>query len=182
MKQIKKISKKGAIILAGLIVIGMVVSGAVISWYMNANTETGTIGDLLQYSVDDVSYSVMEELAPDISYSNVVPGDSETLTRYIQISSNINQDHTIKFSLINDTASAGDFIGTTLTLFDNTSGTPVEVCTCTDGATDTGTIVFSAGDKKVLELVLEVDNYFDTEEGTVDLTFDLLVERNAEMP
>lgn len=178
----KKMSKASLVGLA-LVIVGMVaVTGALITFYLNADTQTGTIDDLLEYSVDDTNWNTMEDYTPTISFSNIAPGDSETITRYVQISSNINEDHTIKFTLKQDTGCTSDFEGVVLTLFDNSTGTPVEVATCTNGTEDSGTIVFSAGEKVSFLLTLEVDNYYDTEEGTEALTYDFLVERNAVMP
>lgn len=181
-KRTKKLTKRGLVLLGVLICATALALGAVITFYANLNVTTGTIDVLLEYSEDDSNWVACEEATPTITFENMVPGDSNTTNRWVKISGKINKDHTINFTLSKDSGCTADMVGTTLTLYDNTTGTPVEIATCTDGVSDWGTITFTKGHKAKLELVCDIDNYYDTEEGTEDLSWDIEIERNAVMP
>ena len=149
MKNFKKISKKGAIILAGLIIVGLVASGALMNYYLNRDV-TADSQVILEYSAtgdftgEEVNAETLD-MPIDVG-DDFVGNDTEFFVYWMKCNANLDNDLKTTWTL-SDT-STDDPEGLTIALQYDDSGTWTDIFnwSAVDDGSTAQAYTFSPGD------------------------------------
>ena len=174
MKNFKKISKKGAVLLAGLLVIGMIAGAAMMNRYMQRNGQADS-QVILEYSATG-DFTGEEVNAEDLDMpidvgDDFVGNDTEYFEYWMKCNPDLDNDLDVNWT-ITDT-STDDPEGLTISLQYNNSGTWEDVFewVATDGGSLNTGYTFSPGDADHLRVVITGHDYLI--EGEYSFSLDL---------
>ena len=96
MKIMKKLSKRGIVVLVLIVAIAFAVSGALLTYYVSIDADV-TTSSLIEYSINDVTYYDAEEYVDTWTLPLDAGGDTCTKDFWLQMSADSDINHTTYF-------------------------------------------------------------------------------------